>query len=111
MKSDAWPDSVFILTYDVISSYVKPHYISHFPVDSTAILAFIEKTFNIPPLTARDAHWLKNGDMSDFFDFSTPADLNPPNSTGGGAAWTTFLPTQPTNGVCDKTKEAGGIGN
>jgi phospholipase C len=178
MKSDAWQDSVFILTYDesgglydhvppltvpppdayaqgqcpdpnngsygychagpnanftaptpqnggynmfnitglrlpvlVVSPYVKPHYVSHVPMDSTAILAFIEKTFNVPPLTARDAYWLKNGDMSDFFDFSTPADLNPPNSTGGGAAWTTFLPTQPTNGVCDKTKEAGGIVN
>lgn len=95
----------------VLSPYVKPHYVSHVPMDSTAILAFIEKTFNVPPLTARDAYWLQNGDMSDFFDFSTPADLNPPNSTGGGAAWTTFLPAQPTNGVCDKTKEAGGIVN
>jgi len=178
MKSDAWQDSVFILTYDesgglydhvppltvpppdayaqgqcpdpnngsygychagpnanftaptpqnggynmfnltglrvpilVISPYVKPHYVSHVPMDSTAILAFIEKTFNVPPLTARDAYWLQNGDMSDFFDFSTPAALNPPNSTGGGADWTTFLPIQPTNGVCDKTKEAGGIVN
>ena len=95
----------------VISPYVKPHHVSHVPMDSTAILAFIEKTFNVPPLTARDAYWLNKGDMSDFFDFSTPANLNPPNSTGGGAAWTTFLPTQPTNGVCDKTKEAGGIVN
>lgn len=95
----------------VISPYAKPHYVSHQPMDHTAILAFIEKTFNIPPLTARDAYWLQNGDMSDFFDFSTPADLNPPNSTGGGAAWTTFLPTQPTTGVCDPTKEAGGIVN
>jgi len=178
MKSDAWQDSVFILTYDesgglydhvppltvpppdayaqgqcpdpnngsygychtgpnanftaptpqnggynmfnitglrvpvlVISPYVKPHYVSHVPMDSTAILAFIEKTYNVPPLTARDAYWLQNGDMSDFFDFSTPGDLNPPNLTGGGAAWTTFLPIQPTTGVCDKTKEAGGIVN
>ncbi len=95
----------------VISPYVKPHYVSHVPMDYTAILAFIEKTFNVPPLTARDAHWLNNGDMSDFFDFSTPADLSPPNSTGGGAAWTSFLPVQPTTGVCDKTKEAGGAVN
>jgi phospholipase C len=179
MNSDAWPDSVFILTYDeegglydhvpplsvpvpdayaqgqcpdpnngsygychtgadakaftaptpdqggynmfnltglrvplmVISPYAKPHYVSHTPMDYTAILAFIEKTFNVPPLTARDQHWLNSGDMSDFFDFSTPALLNPPNSTGGGSAWTTFLPTQPTTGACDKTKEAGGFVN
>ena len=95
----------------VISPYVKPHYVSHTPMDYTAILAFIEKTFNVQPLTNRDKHWLENGDMSDFFDFSAPAMLNPPNSTGGGSAWTTFLPTQPTNGVCDKTKESGGFVN
>jgi phospholipase C len=95
----------------VISPYVKPNYVSHTPRDYTAILAFIEKTFNVPPLTNRDKYWLNNGDMSDFFDFSTPALLSPPNSTGGGAAWTTFLPTQPTNGVCDVTKETGGIVN
>jgi phospholipase C len=95
----------------VISPYVKPHYVSHTPMDYTAILAFIEKTFNVPPLTPRDQHWLENGDMSDFFDFSNPAMLSPPNSTGGGSAWVTFLPTQPTTGVCDKTVEAGGIVN
>ena len=49
--------------------------------------------------------------MSDFFDFSTPALLSPPNSTGGGSAWVNFLPTQPTTGLCDKTKEAGGFVN
>lgn len=179
MKSDAWHDSVFILTYDedgglydhvppimvpvpdaysqgqcpdpnngsygycivgpnaaaftaptpdnggydmfnltglrvpvmVISPYVKPHYISHTPMDYTAILAFIEQTFNVPPLTNRDAYWLGKGGMSDFFDFSTPGDLSPPGSSGGGSAWVTFLPAQPTNGTCDKTKEVGGIVN
>ena len=93
----------------VISPYSKPHYVSHVPMDHTAILAFIEKTFNVPPLTNRDKHWLQNGDMSDFFDFSTPALLNPPNSTGGGSGWTTFLPTQPTTGVCNPSKETGGM--
>jgi phospholipase C len=92
----------------VISPYVKPHYVSHTPMDHTAILAFIEKTFNVPPLTNRDKHWLDNGDMSDFFDFSTPALLSPP--TGAGS-WVNFLPTQPTTGSCDKTKEAGGFVN
>jgi phospholipase C len=95
----------------VLSPYVKPHYVEHSPMDYTAILAFIEQTFNVPPLTSRDAYWLSQGGMNDFFDFSTPAMLSPPNSSGGGAAWVGFLPTQPTTGVCDKTQEAGGIVN
>jgi phospholipase C len=92
----------------VISPYVKPHYVSHTPMDHTAILAFIEKTFNIPPLTNRDKYWLQNGDMSDFFDFSAPALLSPPS---GGSSWATFLPTQPTDGACSKAKESGGFVN
>jgi phospholipase C len=95
----------------VVSPYVKPHYVSHTPMDHTAILAFIEKTFSVQPLTNRDKHWLDNGDMSDFFDFSAPALLSPPDSTGGGSAWATFLPTQPTNGACSKAKESGGFVN
>ena len=33
----------------VISPWAKPHYVSHAPRDTTAILAFIEETFNVPP--------------------------------------------------------------
>jgi len=160
MNSDAWKDSIFILTYDeagglydhvppvnvpapddilpgqcpdpnngsagyctvgklggnfdltgfrvpviVISPYAKPHYVSHTPRDYTAILAFIEETFNVQALTARDAYWQDpSRDMSEFFDFNTPALLNPPTA---GMSWTQFLATQPTSGVCDQTKEAG----
>lgn len=158
MSSDAWQDSIFILTFDeggglydhvppiqvplpdsygpgqcpdpnngstgycavgklggtfdltgfrvpfvVVSPYVKPHYVSHTPRDTMALLAFIEKTFNIKPLTARDAYWLTQSPLDDFFDFTTPALLNAPN----GQSWTQFLPQQPTNGTCDPTKEAG----
>lgn len=159
MKSDAWNDSVFILSYDeggglydhvppvsvplpdgfgpgdcpdpnngsfgycrvgrlggtfnltgfrvpviVISPFAKPHFVSHTPRDYTAILAFIEKTFNVPPLTARDAFWQDpSRDMSEFFDFSAPNLLNAPT----GVPWTQFLPAQPTGAVCDQTKEAG----
>ena len=160
MKSDAWQDSVFILTYDeggglydhvppfmvpppdtdapgqcpdpnngspayctvgklggtfnltgfrvpvfVISPYAKPNFVSHTPRDYTAILAFIEKQFGIiTPLTARDAYWQDpSRDMSEFFDFTTPAMLNAPN----GQPWTQVLATQPTTGLCDQTKEAG----
>jgi phospholipase C len=88
----------------VISPFAKPHFVSHTRRDYTAILAFIEKTFNVPALTARDAFWLDpSRDMSEFFDFTTPALLKAPN----GQAWTQFLNSQPTNAVCDPTKEAG----
>ena len=135
MKSDAWQDSVFILTYDeggglydhvppvpvpppdalllgqcpdpnngsalycpvgklggsfnltgfrvplmVVSPYAKPNFVSHTPRDYTAILAFIEKTFDVQSLTTRDAYWQDpTRDMSEFFDFSTPALLNAPD--------------------------------
>ena len=159
MKSDAWKDSIFILSFDeggglydhvapfmvpapdsnapgqcpdanngssgycavgkiggtfnvtgfrvplmVLSPYAKPNLVSHTPRDYTAILAFIEKQFNIPALTARDAYWQDpSRDMSEFFDFTTPAMMNAPN----GQPWTQVLTTQPTTGVCDQTKEAG----
>lgn len=161
MNSDAWKDSVFILTYDeggglydhvppvmvplpdsygpgqcpdpnngtqnycatgslggtfnltglrvpvvVMSPYGKPNFVSHIPRDYTAILAFIEETFNVPALTARDAYWQDpSRDMSEFFDFKTtpPPLLNAPN----GEPWTKVLNTQTTGGVCDRSKEAG----
>ena len=138
MKSPAWQSSVFILTYDeggglydhvppfqvpapdniapmlssgdvkaafnlsgfripitVISPWVKPHYVSHKPRELTSILKLIETTFNVPPLTKRDA-WAD--DMSEFFDFTQPSWKTPPP-----------LPTQPTNGVCDQSREAGPV--
>jgi phospholipase C len=159
MQSDAWKDSIFILSYDeggglydhvppfmvpppdadapgqcpdptngsagycttgklegtfnltgfrvplvVLSPYAKPNFVSHTPRDYTAILAFIEKEFGVPALTARDAYWQDpSRDMSEFFDFTTPAMLNAPN----GQPWTQVLTAQPTTGVCDQTKEAG----
>jgi len=88
----------------VASPYAKPNFVSHTPRDYTAIVAFIEETFNVQPLTARDAYWKDpSRDMSEFFDFSTPALQNAPN----GKPWTQFLISQTPNGVCDQTKEAG----
>jgi phospholipase C len=77
----------------VISPWVKPHYVSHVVRDYTAILKLIETRFNIPSLTARDA---AQDDMTEMFDFSTPSILTPPP-----------LPTQPTNGTCSPSLEAG----
>ena len=94
----------FRVPLTVLSPYAKPHFVSHTPRDYTAILAFIEQTFTIPPLTARDAYWQDpSRDMSEFFDFTTPALLQAPN----GMPWTQVLNTQPTDGVCDQTKESG----
>lgn len=137
MNSSAWQSSAFILTYDeggglydhvppfqtpppdniapilksgdvkgtfnlsgfriplmVVSPWVKPHFVSHKPRELTSILKLIETTFSVPSLTNRDK-WAD--DMSEFFDFTQPP------------AWKTppALPTQPTDGVCDQTKEIG----
>jgi phospholipase C len=75
----------------VVSPWVKPHSVSHLPMDYTAILKLIENRFNVPSLTQRDA---TAGDMADpqngFFDFSSPQMLTVPP-----------LPQQPTTGDCD----------
>jgi len=141
LRSGAWADSAFILTFDeggglfdhaapvlvtppgdisqptdlgshdqhgmfnvtgfrvpviVVSPWVKPHDVSHLPMDYTAILKLIENRFTVPALTQRDAH---AGDMADaqngFFDFSSPHLLTVPH-----------LPTQPMNGTCDQRLES-----
>lgn len=136
MKSSAWKDSVFFLTFDeaggfydhvppaatvspdgippilvpydicsthtgpncdfvftgfrvpniVISPFAKPHYVDHTPIDTTAILAFIEKRFGVPPLTKRDA---AQPDISFFFDYAGVPNMSPPTP-----------PAQPTDGPC-----------
>ena len=90
----------------VISPYAKPNFVSHTPRDYTAILAFIEQQFGIPALTQRDLYWQDpSRNMSEFFDFTTPALLNSPDPTK--PSWTQFLNPQTTSGTCDQTKEAG----
>jgi len=76
----------------VISPWVKPHFVSHVPREFTSILKLIEVRFGLPSLTARDA---AADDMTEFFDFTRPAWLTPPQ-----------LPVQPTNGTCDWKLEA-----
>lgn len=101
----------FRVPVTVISPYAKPDFVSHTPRDYTAVLAFIEETFGIKPLTARDAYWQDPScgsqvgcvDMNEFFDFTTPALLNAPN----GQPWTTVLNPQTTTGVCDPKQEVG----
>ncbi|HZI57513.1 MAG TPA: alkaline phosphatase family protein [Verrucomicrobiae bacterium] len=76
----------------IVSPFAKPHYVSHTPMDYTAVLKFVEKRFNLPSLNARDA---AQADMEEFFDFSSP-NLNPPSPA-----------SQPTNLTCDATKASG----
>jgi phospholipase C len=60
----------------VVSPWVKKNYVSHTPMDFTAILKFIETRFKLPNLTARDA---SQPDMTEFFDFTIPAYATPPS--------------------------------
>jgi phospholipase C len=76
----------------IVSPFAKLHYVSHTPMDYTAVLKFVEKRFNLPSLNARDA---AQADMEEFFDFSSP-NLNP-----GTPA------SQPMNLPCDATKASG----
>jgi phospholipase C len=70
----------------VVSPYARKNYVSHTVADLTAILKLIETRFNVPALTKRDAAQM---DMTEFFDFSNPLWLTPPNP-----------PLQNTSGAC-----------
>jgi phospholipase C len=61
----------------VVSPYARKHYVSHIPIDHTAVIKFVENRFlGGASLTARDA---VQPDMSDFFDFNKIPWLTPPN--------------------------------
>ena len=77
----------------VISPWSKAHYVSHTTMDLTSILKFIEMRFGVSSLTARDAN---APDMTEFFDFTNPSFMTPPN-----------LPAQPTTGTCSYSQETG----
>jgi phospholipase C len=63
----------------VISPFTKKHYVSHVPMDHTAILKFVENRFigSSAHLTNRDA---AQPDLLDFFDFTNVPWKNPPTS-------------------------------
>jgi phospholipase C len=62
----------------VISPFTKNNYVSHTPMDYTAILKFIETRFKLPALTARDA---AQPDMTEFFDFTNVPWATPPTTS------------------------------
>jgi phospholipase C len=59
----------------VISPWARANYVSRVVQDHTSILAFIERKWNLPALTFRDAN---AHPMTDYFDFARPAFAEPP---------------------------------
>jgi phospholipase C len=58
----------------VVSAYAKRRHVSHTVYDHTSILAFVERKWNLPAMTLRDAN---ANDLSDFFDLSAMAAGHP----------------------------------
>jgi phospholipase C len=61
----------------VISPFTRKHYVSHVPMDHTAVIKFVENRFigKSAHLTARDA---AQPDLLDFFDFNAAPWATPP---------------------------------
>jgi phospholipase C len=61
----------------IISPFTKAHYVSHTPMDHTAVIKFVENRFIGPSahLTARDA---AQSNLLEFFNFSNPPWATPP---------------------------------
>jgi phospholipase C len=59
----------------VISPWSRRNHVTSVVHDHTSILAMLERKWNLPPLTHRDAG---AADLLDFLDFSQPAFLDPP---------------------------------
>ncbi|UWZ83930.1 alkaline phosphatase family protein [Occallatibacter riparius] len=62
----------------VVSPYARKHYVSHIPMDHTAVIKFVENRFinGSAHLTARDA---AQPNLLDFFDFTTAPWMTPPS--------------------------------
>jgi phospholipase C len=67
----------FRLPNIVISPFTRKHYVSHVPMDHTAVIKFVENRFigSSAHLTARDA---AQPNLLDFFDFTNKPWLTPP---------------------------------
>jgi phospholipase C len=59
----------------VVSPWARAGYVSHVVQDHTSMLAFIERKWNLPAMTFRDAN---AAPMTDYFDFRKPAFARPP---------------------------------
>src|SRR4029077_17622802 len=59
----------------VVSPWARAKYVSNIVQDHTSVLAFVERKWNLPAMTFRDANAQP---MTDYFDFRKPAFLKPP---------------------------------
>jgi phospholipase C len=66
----------------VVSAYSKPHAVTNVLHDHTSILREIERTWNLPALTYRDAN---ANDLRDFLDLRHPALQTPPALAATGS--------------------------
>ncbi|MBI2678991.1 MAG: hypothetical protein HYX28_09440 [Candidatus Koribacter versatilis] len=113
--------SGFRIPFVVVSPWVKKNYVSHTPREHTAILAFIEARFDLPPLPNGRDRFYAADDMMEFFDFNNPSWLTPPALPdqpwfNGALAndlntahqsdpnWTTVL-ADPNAGTCNRNLE------
>jgi len=69
----------------IVSPYAKPEYVTSTVYDHTSILKLIERKWNLPPLTRRDA---AANDPLDALDFQSPPHfLTPPSLPGPARPW------------------------
>ncbi len=80
----------------IVSPFAKVHYVSHTPMDYTAVLKFVEERFNLPALNARDA---AQPPMDEFFDFANAPNMSPPPA-----------PAQPTTQPCNPAAASATLG-
>ncbi|HET9088498.1 MAG TPA: alkaline phosphatase family protein [Acidobacteriaceae bacterium] len=75
----------------IISPFVRRHYVSHTPMDHTAVIKFVENRFIGPAahLTARDN---AQPDLLEFFDFNAVPWATPPTPPTPPAVGTTCTP-------------------
>jgi phospholipase C len=59
----------------VVSPWARANYVSNVVQDHTSILAFMQRKWNLPAMTLRDANAQP---MTDYFDFRKPAFAGPP---------------------------------
>jgi phospholipase C len=63
----------------VVSPFARANYVSNVVQDHTSITAFIERKWNLPAMTFRDAN---AHPMTDYFDFTKAAFAHPPKLAG-----------------------------
>ncbi len=82
----------------VVSPFAKRDHVSHVVYDHTSILAMVERKWNLPALTYRDAN---ASDLTDFLDLKRPGFRDPPalkapaasaSSTGQGSGTASCTP-------------------